>query len=114
MSLYLNFKKTFTNSWGHTKSFKFYLLNLIVIRKFLFIFLFKFELDVDSFGLRRGVDDSEVVSAIALVLNSPANSIFWASAMKFEFSGIVVVCIGRVEKSISNATFIIGKYHVPV
>ena len=25
-------------------------------------------LDVDSFGLRRGVDDSEVVSAIAVVL----------------------------------------------
>ena len=31
-------------------------------------FLFKFELDVDSFGSRRGADDSEVVSAIALVL----------------------------------------------
>ena len=38
--------------------------------------LFKFELDVDSFGLRRGIDDSEVVSAIALVLNSPTNLIF--------------------------------------
>ena len=36
-------------------------------------FLFKFELDVDRFGSRRVVDDSEVVSAIALVLNSPAN-----------------------------------------
>ena len=35
-------------------------------------FLFKFGLDVDSFSSRRGVDDSEVVSAIALVLNSPA------------------------------------------
>ena len=50
------------------------------------------------FGLRRGVDDSEVVSAIALVFNSPANllflyykSFFWPSAMKFEFSAIVVV-----------------------
>ena len=39
-------------------------------------FLFKFELDVDSFGWRRGVDDSEVVSAIALVLNSPAYLLF--------------------------------------
>ena len=35
-------------------------------------FLFKFELGVDSFGSRRGVDDNEVVSAIALFLNSPA------------------------------------------
>ena len=39
-------------------------------------FLFKFELDVDRFGSRRGVDDSEVVSAGALVLNSPANLLF--------------------------------------
>ena len=36
-------------------------------------FLFKFELDVDRFGSRRDVDDSEVFSAIALDLNSPAN-----------------------------------------
>ena len=50
-----------------------------------------------SFGLRRRVDDSEVVSAIALVLNSPANllflyqnSFFWPSAIKFEISSIVV------------------------
>ena len=39
-------------------------------------FLFKFELDVDSFGSRRGIDDSEVGSAIDLVLNSPANLLF--------------------------------------
>ena len=39
-------------------------------------FLFKFELDVDSFGSRRGVDDSEVVSAIAVVFNSPGNLLF--------------------------------------
>ena len=38
--------------------------------------LFKFELDVDSFGLRRVVDDSAVVSAIALVLNSQSNLLF--------------------------------------
>ena len=36
-------------------------------------FLFKFELDVNSFESRRCVDDIEVVSAIALVLNSPTN-----------------------------------------
>ena len=54
----------------------FYMLNWIVIQKFLLIFLFKFEPDVDSFGPRSGVDDSEVVSAIALVLNSPANLLF--------------------------------------
>ena len=41
------------------------------------------------------------------------NSFFWLSAMKFGFSAIVV-CIGLVKKSTSNATFIIGKYHVPV
>ena len=74
MSLYLNFRGTFTNSWGHAKSFKFLPV------KYLFVnfcsFLFKFELDVDSFGSRRGVDDSEAVSAIALVLNSPANLLF--------------------------------------
>ena len=45
-----------------------------------------------------GVDDSKVVSAITLVLNSPANllflyqnSFFWPSAMKLGFSPIVVV-----------------------
>ena len=61
-------------------------------------FLIKFELDADSFGSRRGVDDSKVVSAIALVFKSPANllflnqnSFFWPSAIKFGFSAIVVV-----------------------
>ena len=29
---------------------------------------------MDSFGSRRGVDDREVVSAIALIFNSPAFS----------------------------------------
>ena len=40
------------------------------------LLLFKYELDVDSFGSKRGVDDSEVVSAIALVLNSPTYLLF--------------------------------------
>ena len=39
-------------------------------------FLFKFELDVDSFGSRRGVHDSEVIAAIALVFKSPVNLLF--------------------------------------
>ena len=39
-------------------------------------FLFKFELDLNSFGSRRGVDDSDIVSAIAQLLNSQANLIF--------------------------------------
>ena len=50
-------------------------------------YLFKFELDVISFGARR--DDSEVVSAIGVVVNSPANlqfmyqnSFFWHSGVK--------------------------------
>ena len=42
----------------------------------LFSFLFKFELDVSSFGSRRGADDSEAVSLIVVVLNSPANKQF--------------------------------------
>ena len=73
-SLYLNFRGTFTNSGGHTK---FSNLNLLVKLnsnpEISVHFLFKFELDVDRFGSRRVVDDNEVVSAIALVLNSPAN-----------------------------------------
>ena len=32
--------------------------------------------------------------------------------MKFAF--LPLLCIGLVEKSISNGKFIIGKYHVPV
>ena len=31
---------------------------------------------MDSFGSRRGVDDSELVSAISLVFNSPENLLF--------------------------------------
>ena len=76
MSLYLNFRGTFTNSGGHTKSFKFLPAKLNSYPKISVHLLFKFELDVDTFGLRRGVDDSEVVSAISLVLNSPANLLF--------------------------------------
>ena len=104
---------------------KFYLLNWIhvVVWKFICSFLFKFELNVDSFGSRRDVDDSEVVSAIALVLNSPANLLFSAFYIKIAFSGLLLwnsgfppllLCIGLVVKSISNATFIKGKFHVPV
>ena len=76
MSLYLNFRGTFINSGGHTKSFKFLPVKLISYPEISVHFLFKFELNVDGFGSRRGVDDSEVVSAGALVLNSPANLVF--------------------------------------
>ena len=76
MSFYLNFRGTFTNSGGHTKSFKFLPVKLNSYPEISVHFLFKFELDVNRFGLRRGVDDSEVVSAISLVLNSPANLLF--------------------------------------
>ena len=85
--MYLNYRGTFTNSGGHTKSFKFLPVKLNIYPKISVHFLFKFELNVDSFGSRRGVDDSEVVSTIALVFNSPANllflyqnSFFWPSA----------------------------------
>ena len=64
MSPYLNFRGTFANSGGHSNSFCFLPVKLeTVFRKFLFI-LFKFELDVDSFGLRRDADYSEVVSTL--------------------------------------------------
>ena len=99
VSLYLNFRGTFTNSGRHTKSFKFLPVKLNSYPDICVHFLFKFELDVNSFGLRRGVDDSEVVSAIAIVLNSPANllflyqnSFFWPPVMKFVLSPIGVVC----------------------
>ena len=98
VSLYLNFRGTFTNSGGHTKSFKFLPVKMNSYPEISVIFLFKFELDVHIVGSRRSVDDSEVVSAIALVFKSPANllflyqnSFFWPSALKFGFSAIVVV-----------------------
>ena len=58
MSLYLNFRGTFTNSGGHTKSFKFLPVKLKNYPEISVHFLFKFELDVDRFGSRRGVNDS--------------------------------------------------------
>ena len=76
MSLYLNFRGTFTNSGGRTKSFKILPVKLNSYKEISIHFLFEFELDVDNFGQRRGVDDSEVVSTICLVLNSPANVLF--------------------------------------
>ena len=69
VSLYMNFRGTFTNSGGHTKSFKFLPVELNSYPEISVHFLFKFELDVDSFGSRIMTDDSDVVSAIALVLN---------------------------------------------
>ena len=76
MSLNLNFRGTFTNSGGHTKSFKFLPAKLNSYPEISGHFLFTFELDVDRFGSRRGVDDSEIVSTGVLVLNSPANLLF--------------------------------------
>ena len=76
VSLYLNFRGTFTNSGGHTKSFKFLPVKLNSYPEISVHFLFKFELHVDRFGSRRGVDDSKVVFAIGLVLNSPASLLF--------------------------------------
>ena len=71
MIFYLNFRGTFINSGGHTKSFKYLLVKLNSNPENSVHFLFKSELDVDSFGSRRCVDHSEVVSAIA-----PANLLF--------------------------------------
>ena len=75
-SLYLNFRGTFTNSGGHSKSLKILPVKMNSYREISVHFLFKFELDLNSFGSRRGVDDSDIVSAIAQLLNSQANLIF--------------------------------------
>ena len=53
MSLDLHFRGTFTNSGGHTKSFKFLPVKLNSYPKISVHFLFKFELDVDRFGSRE-------------------------------------------------------------
>ena len=66
----------YKNSGGHTKSFKFLPVKFNSYLEISVHFLLKIELDVDSFDSRSGVDDSEVVSAIALVLNSPACLLF--------------------------------------
>ena len=50
VSLYLNFRGTFTNSGGHTKSFKILPVKLKLSGNFCSFFLFKFELDVATFG----------------------------------------------------------------
>ena len=55
----------FQGDMGHTKNFKILPVKLNSYPEISVHFLFKFELDVDSFGSRSGVDDSEVVSAIA-------------------------------------------------
>ena len=53
MSLYLHFRGTFTNSEGHTKSFKFLPVKLNSYPEISVHFLIKFELDVDRFGSRE-------------------------------------------------------------
>ena len=65
--------------WRTHQIFKFFTCKIIKLNSYPEIsvhFLFKFELHVDSFGSRMGVEDSEVVSAIVPVLNSPANLFF--------------------------------------
>ena len=97
MSLYLNFRETLQILGDTPKSFKILPVKLnSYLEISVIFFLFKFKLDVDSFGSRRIVDDSEVISATALVLNSPANLLFLyrfflACYSKFRFSATVVV-----------------------
>ena len=67
------FKGAIYKFWGTHQIFKFLPVKFNSYLEISVHFLFKFELDVDRFGSRRVVDDSEVVSAISLVLNSPAN-----------------------------------------
>ena len=54
VSLYLNFRGTFTNAGGQTKSIKFLPVKLNSYPEISVHFLFKFELDVDRFGSRMG------------------------------------------------------------
>ena len=64
----LEFQGDIYKFWGthqQTKSFKFLPVKLNSYPEISAHFLFKF--DLDRFGSRRGVDDSEEVSAIALV-----------------------------------------------
>ena len=51
-------------------------VSIHIFGKFLFIFYLILSSVLKSFGSRRGVDDSEVVSAIAIVFNSPINFLF--------------------------------------
>ena len=64
------------NFWGTHQIFEIFTSYIEKLSRNFCSFLFKFELDVNSFGWRRDVDDSKVVSALALVLNSPANLLF--------------------------------------
>ena len=74
MSLYLNFRGTFTNSGDHTKSFKFLPVKLNSYPEISVYVYLNFELDVNSFGSRRGVDDSFKSSFCHCPsFNSPAN-----------------------------------------
>ena len=64
MSPYSNFRGTFA-SGGHTNSICFFTCKIEnSFPEILCSFLFTFELDVDSFGSRRGADYSEVVSTL--------------------------------------------------
>ena len=115
VSFYLNYRGTFTNSGGHTKSFRFIPVKLNSYLEISVHFLFKFELDVDSFGewwqwsSFCHCPSFEFTSKFTISIK--INSFIWPSAMEFEFSA---TGIGLVKKSISNATFFIGKNHVPV
>ena len=53
--------------WGTHQIFQFLPVKLNSYPEISAHFFIKFELNVDRFGSRRGVDDSEVVYAIALV-----------------------------------------------
>ena len=53
LSLNLNFRGTFTNSGGHTKSFKILPVKCNSYPEISVHFFFKFELDVDKFWLEK-------------------------------------------------------------
>ena len=82
VSPYLDFRGTIANSEGHTKSIIFlpvYLIRIqfpVTISGSFHFFLHNFVFDFDSFGSRMGVYVTEVVSAIAVVINSPASFLF--------------------------------------
>ena len=115
VSPYLNFRGTFANSGGHTKSIWFLPVKWIQFSGNFSSSFFRFELDVDSLGSRRGADYSEVV----LHCRSWIPQQIFYFYIKIAFSGLQLnkiclfhhcCCIGLVEKSIINATFIISQY----
>ena len=92
MSLYLNFRGTFTNSGLHTKSFKFLPVKLNSYQEISVCMLYVGAMAASSY------------------LSYYADKLLKGENQSKSSFPPLLLCIGLVEKSISNAAFIIGKY----